>query len=173
MTSSAPWLRSKICPSSSTSWATASTWKRAKLLTVELGLEDAVTFHGQQPRMRVDDFYRNADVFMFPSYREPGGNAPFEAMSYGLPLVVADRGGPAAAVPDSCGYRLDPQDPEQYARDIAVAVRSLVLDSTARRAMGDAARRRAQDHDTWDHRVQAMEKIYADVRSTTAETPLR
>ena len=63
-------------------------------LVTELGLEDRVTFHGKIPRARVDDFYEKADIFVFPSYREPGGNVALEAMAFGLPLIVCRVGGP-------------------------------------------------------------------------------
>ena len=84
-------------------------------LVVELGLGDRVRFHGRQPRERVEDFYRAADVFVFPSYREPGGNVVFESMGYALPLVVTDLGGPGNVVDDTCGIRVHPADPEQFA----------------------------------------------------------
>ncbi|HST65842.1 MAG TPA: glycosyltransferase, partial [Mycobacteriales bacterium] len=80
-------------------------------LVATLGLGGRVRFHGRLPRAEVADFYRRADVFVFPSYREPGGNVAFEAMGYGLPLVVCDRGGPGAAVDDSCGIRVPARTP--------------------------------------------------------------
>ena len=74
----------------------------------------------------IDDFYRAADVFVFPSYREPGGNVVFEAMSFGLPLVVGDRGGPGSAVDERSGIRVPP------------------------RVTGPVRRRpRRRDHDAW------------------------
>jgi glycosyltransferase involved in cell wall biosynthesis len=132
-------------------------------LAAELGVTDVVAFHGHLPRTEVEAFYRRSDVFVFPSYREPGGNAPFEALSYGLPLVVADRGGPAAAVGPDCAVLVTPHEPEQYAADIATAVRGLVTDPVRRVEMGEAARRRALEVGTWDQRIRAMEQVYAEV----------
>ena len=85
------------------------------------GSAERVSFHGWLPRPRVEEFYRSADVFVFPSYREPGGNVIFEAMGHGLPLVVSDRGGPGAAVDETCGIRVHPASPDQYAQDLASA----------------------------------------------------
>jgi glycosyltransferase involved in cell wall biosynthesis len=132
-------------------------------LARELGVADVVSFHGQQPRSEVDEFYRRGDVFVFPSYREPGGNAPFEALSYGLPMIVADRGGPASAVTPECAVLITPRDPAQYACDIASAVRTLVTNPDRRAAMGRAARERALEVGTWEQRVRAMEQVYAEV----------
>ena len=86
-------------------------------LVRELGLQGRVRFHGAVPRDVVDGFYARADVFVFPSYREPGGNVALEAMSYGLPLVVCERGGPGANVDESCAFRLAADSPEQLAWD--------------------------------------------------------
>jgi glycosyltransferase involved in cell wall biosynthesis len=131
-------------------------------LAAELGVTDAVTFHGAQPRAQVEEFYDRSDVFVFPSYREPGGNVPFEAMSHGLALVVADRGGPAQAVDESCALLVSPTSPDSYARDIAAAVRSLVTDPSRRRRMGEAARRRVVESGTWAARVADVERLYAE-----------
>jgi glycosyltransferase involved in cell wall biosynthesis len=132
-------------------------------LATELGLIGRLRFHGRLAREQVDDFYRRADVFFFPSYREPGGIVVSEAMSFGLPLVVCSRGGPASTVDDTCAIRVPAVDPEQYACDLAAAVRRLIADPGLRLAMGAAARRRIGSIGLWDHRVEQMEQIYADV----------
>src|SRR5205814_3104552 len=93
---------------------------------------DKVAFHGRKPRDEVEHFYKAADIFVFPSYREPGGNVVFEAMGWGLPLVVSDRGGPGAAVDETCGIRIQPISPEQFAVEIASAIRHLVRDRDLR-----------------------------------------
>jgi len=128
-----------------------------------LGVEDRVVFHGQQPFERVTEFYRAADVFLFPSYREPGGSAPLEAMSFGLPMVVADRGGPAAAVGD-CGFRIEPIEPQQYAAALAHAVRRLVTDPALRAEMGRAARARVVATGTWDARAAELSRLFEEIR---------
>jgi glycosyltransferase involved in cell wall biosynthesis len=132
-------------------------------LVLELGLERTVRFHGRQPRERVDDFYRAADVFVFPSYREPGGNVVLEAMGYGVPLVVSDRGGPASSVDDTCAIRVHPDSPDQYARELAVAITRLVDDPGLRTQMGAAARERVADIALWDRKVDRLEALYNDV----------
>ena len=132
-------------------------------LVSSLGLTGQVRFHGWLPRKRVEDFYRSADVFVFPSYREPGGNVTFEAMGYGLPVLVSDIGGPAAVVDETCGIRVHPVSPDQYARDLAAAMTRLVTDPGLRRSLGEGARRRAAEIGLWDNRVDQMEAIYAKV----------
>lgn len=132
-------------------------------LAQTLGVADRVVFHGAQPRERVEALYGGADVFVFPSYREPGGNVVFEAMGHALPLVVGDRGGPASAVDDTCGVRVPATTPEAYAADLAAAVRRLCADPELRRRMGAAARARVAEVGLWPAKVDAADRIYAEV----------
>ena len=105
--------------------------------------------------------YREADVFLFPSYREPGGNVVFEAMGHGLPAVVSDRGGPGQAVTDACGIRVRPESPGQYARDLAGAVRRFADDPRLRAQMGRAARERVAAVGLWEAKIDEVDALYA------------
>ena len=134
-------------------------------LTSELGLTDRVIFHGRTPRIEVDQFYRLADIFIFPSYREPGGNVIFEALGWGLPLVVTPIGGPGAVVDDTCGLRVVPHTPEQFARDLAVAIRRLVESRELRSTLGKGARQRAAEIGLWDAKLDRVDSIYEEVLS--------
>lgn len=131
-------------------------------LTAELGLAGRVRFQGWIPRENVDDFYKSADIFVFPSYREPGGTVVFEAMSHGLPMIVSDTGGPAAAVDEMSGIRLRTESPQQYARGIADAITRLASERPARLAMGESARRRAGEIGVWDSKITHLEEIFSD-----------
>jgi glycosyltransferase involved in cell wall biosynthesis len=132
-------------------------------LAAELGLAERVRFHGWLPRAQIDTIYRSADIFFFPSYREPGGNVAFEAMGHGLPLIVSDLGGPGNVVDETCGIRVHPVSPDQYARDLSVALTSLVNDPGLRQRLGEGARERAAEFGLWDSKVGQMESIFAEV----------
>lgn len=140
-------------------------------LALRLGLGQRVRFHGALPRAAVDRFYERADVFVFPSYREPGGNVPFEAMAWGLPLVVADAGGPGHVVKDHFGVRVAVTDPTRFASDLSRAIRGLATDPARRLAMGEAARTEALRSGTWAARVEQMETVYDEVVSAAAMRP--
>jgi glycosyltransferase involved in cell wall biosynthesis len=122
-----------------------------------------VVFHGWKKRPEVDAFYEAADVFVFPSYREPGGTVVFEAMGYGLPLIVCDRGGPSAAVDQSCAIRVSATTPAQYARDLAAAIRELVEEPARRAAMGEASLRRLDEVGLWPRKVDRMCALYQEL----------
>lgn len=130
----------------------------------DLGVADLVRFYGHVTHEHVAGFYDRADIFVFPSYREAGGIAVIEAMSHGLPVIVADRGGPATSVGQEGGLRIPVQNPEQYASDLAVAIESLARDPQLRASLGRAARVRMESTALWDRRIEEMERIYERVR---------
>lgn len=136
-------------------------------LAAELGVTDRVTFHGWIDHHHIGDFYRQADIFVFPSYREPGGNVAFEAMSWGLPLIVSDRGGPGAVVDDTCGLRLTPVNPDQFAADIAAAIATLTRDRELRTALGAGSRLRVAQIALWESKIDNLERIYQDVLTSS------
>jgi glycosyltransferase involved in cell wall biosynthesis len=139
-------------------------------LVRELGLDQHVRFHGYLPRGEVDDFYRRSDVFVFPSYREPGGNVVFEAMGYALPVVVSDLGGPGNVVDETCGFRIHPRDPVQFARDLAAALETIIADGELRRTLGAAARRRVAEIGLWEPKVLQLETLYAEILGSATST---
>jgi len=132
-------------------------------LARKLGVDERVRFHGMVPRAAVDSFYEQADVFVFPSYREPGGNVSLEAMAFSLPLIVCRRGGPGANVDDTCAIRLEAHSPAQLSADCAGAIRTLVEDPDLRRRMGIAAREHASTTHLWPQRIARMATLYDEV----------
>jgi glycosyltransferase involved in cell wall biosynthesis len=132
-------------------------------LIVELSLGERVQLLGRVPRAEVDQLYRDADVFVFPSYREPGGNVVAEAMAFGLPLIVSDRGGPGYVVDDRSGLRVVPTSPDEFAVAIAAAIRRLAGDSALRQEMGKAARERISALSLWPNKIDQLTDIYSGV----------
>ena len=131
-----------------------------------------MTFHGKLPQEEVDAFYERADVFVLPSYREPGGNVSLEAMAFSLPLVVCRRGGPGANVDDTCAIRLDAETPAQLAGDCAAAIRTLVDDPNLRHRMGAAARERAATTHLWPQRLERVATLYDELVADGGPEPV-
>lgn len=129
----------------------------------KLGVIDRVTFHGRVPRNEVDRFYAKADVFVFPSFREPSGTVVVEAMSYGLAIIAADRGGPAFVVDESCGFRVPVLDPNQFASGIASCIRKLASQPELIASLGAGAREKIRREFLWDAKVDRLEKIYCGI----------
>lgn len=131
-----------------------------KAEAAQLGVADRITFLGRIPRPEVDRAYAAADVFCFPSFREPMGGVFFEAMEWGLPVITAARGGPDFIVDDQSGLRLPVETPEQFARAIAEAARRLAGDPGLRLRLGQGARARVQGFGTWDDKARDMIETY-------------
>lgn len=142
-------------------------------LVVDHGLGDRVTFHGSLGRDGVASAYRGADVFVFPSFREPGGNVVFEAMGHQLPIVTCDRGGPGAAVDDSSGFRVAVHSPTQVVDDLAAAIRTLAQDPELRARMGAAARARVERVGMWPGKIDQIELIFASICREPERAPDR
>lgn len=117
-----------------------------------LGLEARVRFHGHVTRGQVDDFYREADVFLFPSIREPSGAVIFEALSWGLPIIGARYGGPATHIDDAFGIRVPVDSRAGYETGLANAIVALADSAEHRQTMG----RNALESGRVEHAMPAM-----------------
>jgi glycosyltransferase involved in cell wall biosynthesis len=78
----------------------------------DLGIADRVTFTGWLAADAASQRLRAADVFVYPSLREPGGTVVLEAMASGLPSIVADWGGPGEYIADGTGLRVSIESSE-------------------------------------------------------------
>ena len=128
-----------------------------------LGVADRVNFLGQVPRARVEELYAEADIFTFPSFREPAGGVLYEAMRAGLPVITVDYGGPAFIVDNSCGIRLPVTTPEALARDVGGAIRTLHDDPERRLAMGRASRARVVAQGHWPNKIARLMGQYETI----------
>lgn len=128
-----------------------------------LGVLDRVRFLGEIPRVQVEDLYRQADVFAFPSFREPAGGVLYEAMRWGLPIISVKRGGPNWIVDDGCGLRLNVTTPEALAVDIAAAARQLADDPGLRRDLGSAARDKVAREGLWQPKAASLVELYESI----------
>lgn len=118
-----------------------------KQRAAELGLGDSCRFLGALPRDQVVRWYARADVYCLPSIYEGFPVAILEAMAAGLPVVSTTVSGiPEAVVDGETGRLVPPENAEA----LAGALRELVTDGSLRRRMGDAGRRRVEEHFTID-----------------------
>ena len=132
-------------------------------LAEDLGVSEAVDFRGWLGKSEISDRLRAADVFLYPSLREPGGTVVLEAMASGLPSIVADWGGPAEYVRDDTGIRVDVSSPERFVDEMAGAMVTLAADPEGRRRAGAAARARVAAEYDWDVLVDRLLQLYARV----------
>ncbi|MFC7360836.1 glycosyltransferase family 4 protein [Nocardioides astragali] len=91
-----------------------------RALAEELGISDDVVWVGGVPLEDTVDFYRAADVFVYPSFNETFGLPILEAMACACPVVTSDR----SAMPETAGgaaLLADPDDPRSIADAIVSA----------------------------------------------------
>lgn len=128
-------------------------------LAAELDLGERAVFAGM--RSDVDEMLRIVDVVVLSSYTiECLPFAVLEAMGAGLPAVCTAIGGlPELIEDDETGYLVPPKDP----RGLAEAVLRVIRDEGRRAAMGDAARRRLEQHFTLDRSVAETQRVLEEV----------
>ena len=123
------------------------------------------------PRPELIAVLAASDVFVCPSVYEPLGIVNLEAMAVGLPVVGSATGGipdvivdgetgllvPIEQVQDGTGT---PIDPARFEADLAERLTTLVTDTEAAKAMGQAARRRVEEHFAWEAIAQRTMDVY-------------
>jgi glycosyltransferase involved in cell wall biosynthesis len=67
------------------------------------GLQGQVTFIAQLPQKQLFGLYESHDLFLFPSLHDAGGFVVLEALSFGMPVVCLDLGGPRDMVTPGSG----------------------------------------------------------------------
>jgi glycosyltransferase involved in cell wall biosynthesis len=104
-------------------------------------LSSIVQFLGY--RSDIPAILQASDVFVLPSRYEAMPISLLEAMAAGLPCVVTNVGDNAKVVEDGItGIVVPPENPEA----LATALRKMLAEPEMRRAMGEAARKKAQQY---------------------------
>jgi len=103
--------------------------------------------------------YSHCAVFCCPSVYEPFGIINLEAMACRAPVVGSAVGGILEVVVEGeTGYLVpfaaDPEttfpvDPQQFSKDLALRVTELLKDPVKAKAMGEAGRKRVEEHFSW------------------------
>ena len=103
--------------------------------------------------------YSHCAVFCCPSVYEPFGIINLEAMACRAPVVASATGGILEVVVDGqTGYLVPfvadsvtsfPTEPEQFSKDLALRITELLDDTKKAKAMGEAGRKRVEEHFSW------------------------
>jgi glycosyltransferase involved in cell wall biosynthesis len=132
-----------------------------RALAKELGIAERVTWVGGVSLEDTVDFYRAADVFVYPSFNETFGLPILEAMACACPVVTSS----VSAMPETAGgaaLLADPNDPEALADAVVSACGS---EAERLRAAGPL---RAREF-TWAATAQRTLDVYRDVHSRRLE----
>jgi glycosyltransferase involved in cell wall biosynthesis len=112
-------------------------------------------------RQDVADVMRAMDVIVVATTTpEPAALSLMEAMAMGRPVVASRTGGtPEIVVDGETGVLVPPGDPVA----LAAATSRLLLDPAASRALGEAGRRRVEQHFTIERHLDRIVGLYASV----------
>ena len=126
------------------------------------------------PREKTIHLYSHAAIFVCPSVYEPFGIINLEAMACETPVVASAVGGIPEVVehgrtgllvaPEAISAtEVEPRHPEQFARDLATAVNTLLDDPSLRSHMAARARARVEEHFSWTSIARQTVRFYGDV----------
>jgi alpha-maltose-1-phosphate synthase len=115
--------------------------------------------------------YTHAAIFVCPSVYEPFGIINLEAMACETPVVASAVGGiPEVVVHGETGLLVptnpisatdvEPADPDQFSRALAVAVNLLLEDPELRQSMARKARARVEEHFSWSTIARQTVEFY-------------
>jgi glycosyltransferase involved in cell wall biosynthesis len=130
---------------------------RLQRLARRVNVDAIVSWIPWMPREELIGVYSSFDLFMFPSLHDSGGSAVLEALTFGLPVVCLDLGGPATAVNDSCGRVISTagRSEEQVVKAIAQFLTEILADRSILRRLSETARAHAATL-TWQANVDSM-----------------
>ncbi len=122
----------------------------------ELGIADAVTFHGHVDECRKHELLSRAWVHVLPSRKEGWGLAVIEAAQHGVPTVGyrSSRGLTDSVVDGVTGMLVDD------AAQLAEAVGELLDSAESRTVMGEKARARAREF-SWEQTANGVFEVLA------------
>ena len=139
---------------------------RLKRIADRLNLGDTVRLIPWMPREALLPIVPDFDLFLFPSLHDSGSMAVLEALSFGLPGVCLDLGGPSEFVNDSCGRVVltAGTDESGVVEQIAAFLSDLIRDPDTLKRLSEGARNRANSF-TWEAYVR---NVYCESLSLQA-----
>ena len=132
-----------------------------KRLAGSLGISERVKFIGSISQPELADYYRAADVLIFPSYYESFGLVALEAMVSGIPVVASRVGGLTDLVKNGeTGYLVPFRCAESFTEKLEV----ILANPSLQEAMGASARSVAMKCG-WKDVAKNLAKFYMSLSS--------
>lgn len=123
------------------------------------------------PKKEIIQLYSHADVFCCPSIYEPFGIINIEAMACETAVVASAVGGIKEVVVDGeTGILVpleqhqiapfEPINPEQFAKDLALGINTVINDKPLKARMAKNGRKRVEDLFDWTAIAKQVEELY-------------
>ncbi len=126
-------------------------------LCQELGITEKVHFFYQPTDDEVDNLYRNARAFVFPSLFEGFGIPPIEAMSYGIPVIISD----AEALVETSGNAALVFNRTSH-EDLAAKITLILNDSDLRNNLVQRGYECARRY-VWENSAKQLKTVYESI----------
>lgn len=131
-------------------WQYQEIFKKVK----ESKLDKEVIFTGYIPAEELPAYYKNADVFVYPSSYEGFGLPPLEAMNYGTPVVTSNVSSLPEVVGDAA-LLINPQSPGE----IADALKNILTNPKLKNDLIKCGFKQAEKFQ-WEKTAQKTLQIY-------------
>jgi len=126
-----------------------------------LGLKNVV-FHGYLEKDRLLEMYKEASVFVYPSFQDSLSTVTMEAQAVGVPVVVTNTSGAQELVKNGVtGFICEPDK-----TTIADHIRAIIDDPVLMGQMSSNAKRHIRENLTWDVTAKKFDSV---VRKTIAK----
>lgn len=128
------------------------------------------------PHARIVQLEACSTVFVTPSIYEPLGIVNLEAMAVGLPVVGTATGGIPDCIEDGVTGTLvpieqmndgtgTPLNPDKFEKDLAQALTEMCANPQRAKEMGQAGRKRVEEHFAWEAIGERTMEFYRDILS--------
>lgn len=131
----------------------------AHKLAKKLGLEQFVTWYGNQPNNIVIEAMKKAHIFLFTSINEDTSTVVLEAVSNQLPVVCFDTCGMGYVINEKVGKKIPLSNPKQSINDFAKVLNELENDRNLLKEMAKNCKERQLEL-SWDRKAQQMIELY-------------
>lgn len=133
---------------------------------VQRGLEGSVHFIGFVNESIRDALLKEADIAVFPSDYEPFGLAAAEALTAGVPTVLAKTGGMQALIEDyKTGFYMQPGNE----KGLALTLEWILGNQSAARAIARSGRIKVLEGFSWAKNAKSTDRLYEKVLSNNAK----
>ena len=133
-----------------------------KILADRLGCSDTIDFIPWCTQTEVFDLMSSSTLFFFPS-AEGGGMVVIEAMSYGLPVICLEYGGPGVMVPDDCGYKAPITSKQKIVENLSQAIVDYCNNDEKLERASKAAKIHALNNLSWEGKFERIFSVYEDL----------
>ena len=129
----------------------------------KLNIEHIVNLIDWMPQHKLKEFYQTSNIFLFPSLHDSSGNVVLEALSYGLPVICLDLGGPGQIVNENCGRVISTKGKteEEVIQSMSDTILELQQNPTLLKRLSEGAIQRAREF-TWEKTVA---RVYNEIEN--------